>query len=268
MATTDPLPPEPRRFSIRLPRPLWIGVAAVVMAMLVIGLKIGLPIYREQTALREIQRLGGSIVMHPRGPAWFQRLVESERLNDLAGPTFMQVFSTVDFIRLPPDSLTWDHRFRGWYAGSRPYADPPTVDDVTLACITGVPGLRQLDLSCTNVSDVGMEYVSRLRNLDALYLDGTDVSDASGPLFARLAQLKTLSIVHSNVTAAGLFQLKALPMLEVLLVDDAQLTPAGMRQLAVFPSLKHVRVSCDPVYIRVFREEARSVLPSVVIDFK
>jgi hypothetical protein len=31
MSASDPIIPEPCRFSIRVPRPLWIGVATVVL---------------------------------------------------------------------------------------------------------------------------------------------------------------------------------------------------------------------------------------------
>jgi hypothetical protein len=31
MPTTDPVTPAPRRFAFRLPRPLWVVVAAVVL---------------------------------------------------------------------------------------------------------------------------------------------------------------------------------------------------------------------------------------------
>jgi hypothetical protein len=33
MAVTNPVTPDPRRFPIRLPRPLWIGLAAVVLSL-------------------------------------------------------------------------------------------------------------------------------------------------------------------------------------------------------------------------------------------
>jgi hypothetical protein len=37
MSTTDPIAPDPRRFSIRLPQPIWVGLATVVL-MVVAGL--------------------------------------------------------------------------------------------------------------------------------------------------------------------------------------------------------------------------------------
>ena len=53
MSATDPTLPELRRFSIRLPRPLWIGLAAIVLVVVAVGLRVGVPIYRQQVALWE-----------------------------------------------------------------------------------------------------------------------------------------------------------------------------------------------------------------------
>jgi hypothetical protein len=44
--TSDPPPPTPWCFKIRLPRPLWIGAAAVVLIVGAIGLQVGVPIFR------------------------------------------------------------------------------------------------------------------------------------------------------------------------------------------------------------------------------
>jgi hypothetical protein len=50
MATEGPDPPqpEPRRFSIRLPRPLWIGLEARVLIVSAFVLHIGAPIERRK----------------------------------------------------------------------------------------------------------------------------------------------------------------------------------------------------------------------------
>ena len=72
MSTTDGrlTPPEPRKFSVQLPRPLWIGLTTVVLVVVAIGLRIGAPIYRQQVAIREIEVLDGSIRTEPTGPRW------------------------------------------------------------------------------------------------------------------------------------------------------------------------------------------------------
>src|SRR5579864_1082896 len=79
MSATAPLIPDPRRFSIRLPRPLWIGLATVVLVVVAVTLRIGVPIYREQAAIREIERVGGKTERRPVGPEWLRRLVGDEK---------------------------------------------------------------------------------------------------------------------------------------------------------------------------------------------
>ena len=87
MAATDPPTPELRRFSIRLPRPLWIGLAAAVLVVLGVGVQIGVPIYRQQVVIREIEQVGGIALTFPRGPEWvrdrvgddWMRLIEDVR---------------------------------------------------------------------------------------------------------------------------------------------------------------------------------------------
>src|SRR5579859_4597501 len=74
--------PERDRFSIPLPRPLWIALATVVLVVMAIGLGIGAPIYRQQRAIQEINRLGGSIDdAEPIGPKWLQRAIGQQRMQ-------------------------------------------------------------------------------------------------------------------------------------------------------------------------------------------
>src|SRR5438445_7032370 len=64
------MPPEPRRFSIRVPRPLWIGLAAVVVVVAWAGLNFGLPIYRQQAAKKALEQRGAYIESEYHGPEW------------------------------------------------------------------------------------------------------------------------------------------------------------------------------------------------------
>ena len=62
--------PDPRRFSIRLPRPLWIGLVAATLIVITVVLQVGVPIVRRQAAIREIERLGGYVELFPLPPRW------------------------------------------------------------------------------------------------------------------------------------------------------------------------------------------------------
>src|SRR6266487_2069478 len=57
MASTDPNTAESRRFSIRLPRPLWIGVAT---AVIVVGPWLALA-WRQTVSAEAIRLLGGEV---------------------------------------------------------------------------------------------------------------------------------------------------------------------------------------------------------------
>ena len=94
--TTSTLGPTPHesRFSIRVPRPLWIGLATGVLIVTGGALRIGLPIYREQVAIREIKRLGGQYMTSRGGPDWLRKLVGDDR---------MELFDKVYMVRLPAD---------------------------------------------------------------------------------------------------------------------------------------------------------------------
>ena len=72
MAATEPITPEPRRLSIRLPRPLWIGVATAVLVVTAVALQFGMPIYRRYVATREIERVGGLVTTFGSSPAWLE----------------------------------------------------------------------------------------------------------------------------------------------------------------------------------------------------
>src|SRR5262245_55735931 len=49
----------PMRFY--LPRPLWFALAMAVLVVAAVGLRFGVPAYRQREAIREIERLGGLV---------------------------------------------------------------------------------------------------------------------------------------------------------------------------------------------------------------
>src|SRR5262245_8096366 len=93
MATEDanPTPFASRRFSIRLPRPLWIGLATILLIVVAVGLHIGVPIYREQVAIREIERLGGYVQTEQGGPKWVRECIGDQRMKLFDRAIFVDV---------------------------------------------------------------------------------------------------------------------------------------------------------------------------------
>jgi hypothetical protein len=119
-AAPKPARAEPRRFSIRLPRPLWIGTATVVLVLIYAGLWIALPTLRARSLCDALGRRDIKRVEELRGSA---------RTNDR--------FVLTDVLREPARSVTCRIRpdpsdmIHGRCrvdiavsAGSHPYAKP------------------------------------------------------------------------------------------------------------------------------------------------
>ena len=198
--TRNLTPSEPRRSSIRPPSPLWIGVAAVTVIVAGIGLRIGVPIYRQQMAIREVERLGGSVGMNPVGPEWLQRRV---------GSIFPALFANV----LRVDLSDTD------------------ADDATLAHLEAFPHLYRLKLSRTRVTDTGLAHLEGLTELGWLNLYGTQVSDAGLVHLQRLTRIERLVLGRTAVTNAGVAHLTGLTELGWLILDDTAVTDSGLEHL-------------------------------------
>src|SRR5258708_823101 len=178
MSDADPIAPEPR-FSIRLPRPLWIGLAAVVLVVVAVGLRTGVPIYRQQVALREIERLGGRAYTEKGGPDWLRRLIGDERM------------------------APFDEVYRVNLEGTE-FGDG---DVSKLVCLSR---LRDLLVRRTQITDDGLASISRLSQLWRLDLTATRVTDVGLCRLRRLARLKRIGLAYTRVSEAGVVELEAL----------------------------------------------------------
>jgi hypothetical protein len=186
---------------LRLPRPLWITLATVVLVVVGVGVRLGLPAYRQREAIRAIREHGGEIEFRRSCPEWVQRCL---------GNDGTEAFDVIEGLRFVPDEDTFFRRFDTVYVGnSGPWFDGPTVDDTLLAIISHLPSLTGLDLSYTNVGDGGIAHVAALTELQRLSLYGTDVSDASIPLFLGLKNLTWLELSGTRVTSDGIARLRA-----------------------------------------------------------
>jgi hypothetical protein len=136
--------------SIRLPRPLSIGLVTVVLTVVAVGLRIGIPIYRQQVAVQEIERLGGWVFTEPRGPEWLWSLLY--RIDaDLGART--DIVNSVCLRHLAATDNTLYH----------------------MGCLSD---LRELELTDTQVTDTGLAHLKWLTRLERIDLSHAPVTDA------------------------------------------------------------------------------------------
>ena len=202
---------EQRQFTLPLPRPLSLGLTAVVLAATVALLQVGVPIYREQVASSDLERAGGSIVTRQGGPEWLRRRI---------GDTRMKLFDHVVKVDLSVKSAS----------------------DVALMRIGGLGHLEQLWLGNTRVSDRGLVHLKGLTSLKQLWLGNTQITDIGLADLRELTNLEDLSLANTQVSDAGLEYLKPMKRLQKLALGNTRVTDAGVAELQqALPGLRILR---------------------------
>ncbi|TWU09513.1 Leucine Rich repeats (2 copies) [Symmachiella macrocystis] len=184
----------------RLPRTWTIVLLGVVLLVGGGALMVWLPYHRNQTAIAEVERLGGyteSVIVRP---AWIPNVVDDEDL---------WLFERVIVVDLTASQVSY----------------------VGLEHLRGLTNLEELWMDRTQVTDVGLEYVRRLNNLRTLSLIDTQVSDAGLEHISQLISLRTLTLDNTQISDAGLEHLLQLTNLKVLWLDGTQVTDAGTEKL-------------------------------------
>ena len=260
MATVAPEPPpaEPRRFSIRVPRPLWIGVAALALVLVAAGLRLGVPVYRQQAAIAKIEILGGQVERHPFGPSWLRRWVDEGRVERFDAVHLVNLADTAthdtDLACLKPFSSITELFLSG----------TPITDD-GMQYIQDLPSLEILNVcGAESISDAGMESLRRLGKLRALILDKTRVTDAGLRSLEHLRELdhlslketavvgtgtsslhgvRVLSLTRSSVSDEGLLVIRTIPRLKCLILDETAITDDGIAHLGAARSLEALYIA-------------------------
>jgi internalin A len=203
-------------------------VATGVLVVVAVGLRFGVPIYRQQVAIREIQRFYGTVETRPRGPKWLRERVGDEEMklfDDVVG---------VDLSIRPATDATIGHV--GRFASLQDLSLGNTqVTEAGLAHLKGLTGLKLLSLSNTQVTDAGLAHLKGLTRLEHLYLENTRVSDAGLEHLKGLTRLKDLLLNGADVTDGGLVHLEGLSNLRWLSLGGTQVTDAGIATLEHFP---------------------------------
>ncbi len=232
---TDPAMPESRRVSIQPPRPLWIGVATVVLVVIAVGLHFGLPIYRQKAAKAMIKRVGGEFRTEKGGPGWLRRQIGDER---------MTLLDVVEGAQLRGKNVTDPDvaHLRGLTSLHFLALGRTQITDTGVACLRGLNGLQGLGFDGTQITDVGLLHLRGLTSLQVLTLDDTQITDAGLAHLIDLSSLKSLSLANTAVTNSGLAHLKGLRGLRNLRIRGTRVTDSGIADLQrVLPALEIYR---------------------------
>jgi len=201
------------RYSIRLPRPLWIGVTAVFLAVLAVGLRFGLPALQRHRTIHEIELLGGSDSQENGGPDWLRKWVGDDTMQRLG---FDQVIS----VNLGQTEAM----------------------DATLRYFGRFRELKSLQLDGSRVTDAGLAHLSTLKKLESLSLAKTNIGDRGLSCLQGLDRLKELSLAGTRASAAGLSQLRGISSLEKLDLCATGASDEALMEVARFHSLRQLNI--------------------------
>lgn len=224
---------DSRPFSMRLPSPLSVGLATVVLIVAAIGLRIGIPIYREQAAIREIKRLGGWVETLQGGPGWLRSILGNDRMA-----RFDNVFA-VNLAGTPANDETCAH-FAGTPKLRLLILDQTQITDAGLARLANLRNIVGLDLGSTQITDAGLANLAGMSDLRALELDCTHVTDAGLSHVGKHSNLIRLNLAQTRVSGDGLVHLKGLSKLESLRLTGTQIGDPSLEHLSPLLPLREL----------------------------
>ncbi len=105
------------------------------------------------------------------------------------------------------------------------------VDDASLARLSKLYRLANLNLAETNVTDQQLRHVSGLSELSCLVLGGTAVTDAGMVHLSKLDNVEALHLPNTKVSDKGLKHLAHIPNLRILNLSGTEITDEGLKHV-------------------------------------
>lgn len=199
-----------------------------MLAVLLAGLAVLIPMYRRQVAIDRLAALGHPIFLSvERAPGTRigigdfyvvlgERIVKVDLSRVLDRPQDLEDYLS-DFRQIPELTVVdLSHN---------------PVTDSHLRHLLPLKALENLSLCGTSISDDGLGELKRFTYLKELNLSQTKVTDAGLGALAGLTQLESLALNETQITDAGLEHLKGLHRLKTLEVNQTSVTDAGIRML-------------------------------------
>lgn len=111
-----------------------------------------------------------------------------------------------------------------------------------------LPKLRDLNLTCTNLTSRGANFISRIDNLHSLNLSGTRITDAGLAVLRSLDNLESLNLgdraeLQLDITGWGLFPLDGLTNLRELSLYGVEFTNSSVEILKKYKNLTRLNLA-------------------------
>jgi hypothetical protein len=135
------------------------------------GLRIVVPIYRQEMAIRELNAAGVYRLTNKRGPEWLRRWMGTKRMRG-----YDDVFSVELTGGGADDRLVAN--FSALKNLNRVTLKKALVTDAGLAQLTGIASLETLEIESPRITDAGLLHLKKLPNLHTLDVRGARVTDA------------------------------------------------------------------------------------------
>jgi Leucine-rich repeat (LRR) protein len=194
---------------------------------------------RQSASVDEIKKHGGLVVYdyqqdssgtvnwnaEPPGPAWLRKLFGDGLFAEVESAYFGSDSGTEQLEGLP---------------GLKELSLRSTqVTDSAMQHLAGQTQLQKLEVFRTRVTDAGLVPIEGARDLRDLSLRETHITDAGLTHLLGMNHLQSLDLSQTGVTDAGLESVARMSQLETLKLSETQVTDAGLEKLT---ALKNLRV--------------------------
>jgi len=242
MPATAPVTPERRRFAVRLPRQVWIGVAMVSAGTVVVAVLWLRGEFQRAEVQRNVVaeiRTREMDVKYDWGWDWSKNSsVDAGRFRRLIGPDLFAHVTIVHAARLDDETAELVTHLEGVKEIDVPWSSQ--ITDAGMEWIGQINSLENLDLCAPRVTDVGLLHLNRLGRLRYLKLTCAEISDAG---LARIGDMVSLGVLvlgmRAQISDDGLMSLGRAKALWAANIPSESISKGGIERLkAIRPDLE------------------------------
>jgi hypothetical protein len=220
---------------------MWFGLGGGTLVVVAMTLAIGVPVYRQQCAIRDIARLGGTCSTKHTAPEWARGMFGEEVVRRFE-PVWTVFFQEVD---LHDEDLSVlarvPHVERLWLYGL-------PLTDKAFAQMRQLRSLRELELVSLPITGEGFADLQTGPPIESVFVFDCPLTDSGFRELTRLPGLKKLSLLSGGrpgdapvrITDARLAQLAAIPSLTELTIDAGEIDDRRLATICAMRGLTHL----------------------------